>query len=140
MKPSQFLALTGISLLAMSNSCQKESDAVAPAVTTGRVVRYEPTVDNNLQNARTRWVVDLSPMELPGVGGKLYRQAKVFNLPDTLRYKAGTTFQFHYQLVPIPNQTPWKSYPERFGVPAAPYDVELMAEIAVSDVQIVQTK
>lgn len=136
MKANQILALAGISMLAMSNSCEKEGNVSPnPELTKGRVVRYETTYDTNLKNPRTRWIIDISPLSLAGSGGKLYQKAKTFTLPDTASYKAGTTLLFHYTLVPYAQQTPWKSSPELLGVPAAPYETELLPEITLSGLQ-----
>lgn len=137
MKLIQVLAFAGISMLGMSNSCQKESDAVSPALTTGRVLKYETTLDDQFQHPRPRWIIDIAPLSLAGWAGDPYQQAKVFNLPDTTVYKAGQVILFHYQLVPQTQQTPWETWIERHNMNSKRVGAELLPELTLSDVQLV---
>lgn len=138
MKAHQILALAGISLLAMSNSCEKEGDVSPTAdLTIGRLVRMDMTIDNKGQNSRPRWVVDIAPVSLEGPGGKSYQQAKVFNLPDTATYKAGQVLTFHYQVVPSTQQTPWKTLFEWDNTQQGLVGTEPLAEISCSEIKAV---
>lgn len=134
MKAAQILALVGISMLAMSNSCEK-SDNVSPtaALTTGRLVKQENTIEATGKITRVRWIIDLAPVTLPGYQGIMYSQAKVFNLPATPSYSVGQTISFRYQLVPYDQQTPWKTGYEWNGVPAMPAGAISLPEITISD-------
>ncbi|OGX89099.1 hypothetical protein BEN47_08215 [Hymenobacter lapidarius] len=114
----RILALVGLGAVAMSNSCQKEEFTSETEVVTARVVRIETTVNANSKNPRPRWVVDIAPLELPGWTGRLYTQAKVFDLPDTLCYGVGTQFTARYKLTPQTQQTPWATIYEWYAVPA----------------------
>lgn len=68
MKVIRLAALAGLSLLAMSNSCEKSGDAApASALTTGRLVRTETTIDDQGQNPRPRWEIDVAPLSFPGL-------------------------------------------------------------------------
>ncbi|GAB3637918.1 hypothetical protein GCM10027422_35080 [Hymenobacter arcticus] len=62
MKARLPVALLAISLLTMSNSCQKEAD-VTPAteLVTGRLVKVEMISDPQYKNSRPRWIVDIAP-------------------------------------------------------------------------------
>lgn len=137
MKITQLLALAGISMLAMSNSCQKEDLTPELPVTTARVVKAEVTVDSDSRNPRTRWIINIAPLELPGWSGRPYQQARVFNLPDTVSYKAGTLFSFRYKLVPEAEQTPWKTLYEWNAVPAPtqPLGATAFPELVLSDIK-----
>lgn len=119
MKITQILALAGISMLVMSNSCQQEDVMPELPEATARVIRTEITVDGDSRNPRTRWVIDIAPLELPGWSGRPYQQAKVFNLPDTISYKTGTRFSFRYTVVKEAEQTPWRTPYEWNAVPAS---------------------
>jgi hypothetical protein len=117
MKARQVFALAGISMLAMSNSCEKQSDAIP--LTTGRLVKTETTLDIHFANPRPRWVVDIAPLSLPGWKGNSYQQVKVFNLLDTVEYKPGRIVAFHYQLIPYDQQTPWRTWVEQHNIRAS---------------------
>ena len=135
--------LTGISMVAMSNSCSTEGDASpSDSLITGRVVRTETTVDASSANPRTRWIIAIAPLSLPGWAGNSYQQAKVFNLLDTISYKTGTQFTFRYRLVAEAQQTPWKTPYERNSVPALtqPPGAVPLPEISVSDAAISHPK
>jgi hypothetical protein len=139
MKATQLGALTAASLLAMSFGCRKEGD-VSPStdVVTGRLLKTEITWDSNAQNPRPRWVVDITPQSLEGNwAGHFYQQAKVFNLPDTVVCRAGRLISFRYQVVPTAQQTPWKTALEWVNTQPAPAGAEPLAEITLSDVQLV---
>jgi hypothetical protein len=138
MKPTQVGALAAASLLAMSFSCRKEGDALPrEAIVTGRVLKTETTWDSKAQNPRPRWVVDIAPQSLEGNWpGHVYQQAKVFNLPDTVVCRAGRLISFHYQVVPAAQQTPWKTPLEWVNTQPAPAGAEPLAEITLSDVQL----
>jgi hypothetical protein len=138
MKTTQVGALAAASLLAMSFSCRKEGDALpSPAVVTGRLLKTETTWDSNAQNPRPRWIVDITPQSLEGNWpGHLYQQAKVFNLPDTVVCRAGRLISFRYQVVPAAQQTPWKTAFEWVNTQQAPAGAEPLAEITLSDVQL----
>lgn len=121
MKAVNFLAFVGISLLVMGNSCEKEAAAPSSFVATGRLVRLETTIDDNGNNPRPRWEVDVTPLSFPGLtaGGAPgidYRHVKVFDLPDTLLYKAGRVIRFRYHLVPQARHTPWRTPYERYNM------------------------
>ncbi|MGI4741064.1 MAG: hypothetical protein ACRYG7_38350 [Janthinobacterium lividum] len=91
MKVIQFLALAGISLLAMSNSCEKDPAEDATPLATGKVVRIETTIDDAGNNPRLRWEVDVTPLSFPGLAGVAYQEIKTFDLPDAASYKVGST-------------------------------------------------
>jgi len=138
MKAVPLLALAAVSLLTMSNSCSKAEDASPTAdLTTGRILRLEQTFDQQLHNPQPRWVVDLSPLSLPGQANKPYQEAKVFALGDTAVYRVGKTVRFHYQLVPYAQQTPWKTYYEYFNMAAAAPWTEPRPEITITAAQVV---
>ena len=128
------LALVGISLLAMSTSCEKQSDAI-PLV-TGRLIKTETALDFHFANPRPRWVVDIAPLSLPGWKGISYQQVKAFNLPDTVEYKAGRTVTFHYQLVPYDQQTPWRTWVEQHKMAPSPDGIVVLPEVTISDIQL----
>ncbi|WP_157886732.1 hypothetical protein [Hymenobacter sp. PAMC 26628] len=141
MKAHQVLTLAGISMLAMSSSCEKEGDA-SPAAdgTTGILLGAETTVDNQFQNPRARWTVNIAPLSFPGWGGQSYQQAKVFNLPDTTTYKAGCTITFHYRLVPQTQETPWRTRGAWMSLAAARTGTDALPEIILSDIKIIQSR
>lgn len=135
----RFLAFASVSTLAMSTSCSTKDD-ITPreSFVTGTVVKTEITVDAQSNNPRTRWIIAIAPLSLPGWQGKTYQQAKVFALPDTSSYKAGTTLTFHYRLIPEAQQTPWNTPYEWYSVPALtqPPGAVPLPEITISDVTI----
>jgi len=137
MKATLLLTLATFSLLAMS-SCRKEGDAVPlNDVLTGRLLKVESTIDSKGLNPRPRWRVDISPLSLEGNWpGHSYTQAKAYNLPDTT-YKAGQVISFRYQVVPVAQQTPWKTLFEWDNTRAVPSGAEPLAEITCSDVQLI---
>ncbi len=140
MKPSQILALTGISLLTMSNSCEKQGDAAPTSdLVTGRVLKTEITVDRHGQNPRPRWIVDIAPLSFPGWAGKSYQHVKTFSLPDTLTYKPGVALTFHYQLIPFEQQTPWQTEPERNNLGYSLVSGQPLPELVLSGVQPLPT-
>ncbi len=126
------LPATVLLLIALM-ACHKSLDNGPLA--TGRVVRYETTVDSEIKNPRLRWLIDVAPLSFEGLGGRTYQQIKAFDLPDTTVYKAGQLLKFHYHLVPYAQQTPWQTFAERFSVPAAPSGVTALPELTLSDVQ-----
>ena len=138
MKTARIVALAGISLLAMSNSCEKEGD-VAPStdLTTGRVVRTEITIDDQFKNSRPRWEIDVAPLSFPGLAEVQYQQVKAFNLPDTATYKAGRAIRFRYRLVPQDQHTPWRTGYERLNTAAGIAWGDRLPELALTDVQLV---
>ena len=138
MKPGQILALAGISMLAMSNSCEKQPD-VSPtgSLVTARILGTETTVDGNYKNERTRWTVDIAPLSLPGWAGLSYQQAKVFDLPTDGAYRAGSTVTFYYQLVPLAQETPWRTFGAWKSMAATRTGTDALPEITVSDVKLI---
>ena len=140
MKINQVLALAGISMLAMSNSCGSEGDVAPAALTTGRLVRVENTIDVAGLNPRPRWTIDIAPGSLPGYEGVMYHQVKVFNLPiaDTI-YQAGQAFTFHYKLVPYDKQTPWRTGYEWHNARATVVGDDALPEITCSQVEVIQS-
>lgn len=138
MKTARIVALAGISLLAMSNSCEKEGDAAPDAnLATGQLVRTEITIDDQGQNPRPRWEIDVAPLSFPGLAGVQYQQVKAFNLPDTATYKTGRTIRFRYRLVPQAEHTPWRTAYERYNMAAAIAWGDRLPELALTDVQLV---
>lgn len=136
MKASSPLVLSSLSLLIMSNSCHKQ-DEISPAdLVTGHILRVEQTFDQQMANPRPRWVVDLAPLSVPGKANHPYAEAKVFGLGDTAVYRVGRTVQFHYQLVPYAQQTPWKTRYEYYNMAAVAPWTEPRPEIVVTDVQL----
>ncbi|NKI89458.1 hypothetical protein HBN54_002056 [Hymenobacter sp. 1B] len=73
---------------------------------------------------------------MPGQADRPYSEAKVFALGDTAVYRVGQTVQFHYQLVPYAQQTPWKTYYEYFNMAATVPWTEPRPEITVTDAQV----
>jgi hypothetical protein len=136
MKASFPLVLASLSLLTMSNSCHKEEEVAPSDLVTGRILRVEQTFDQQLANPRTRWVVDLAPLSLPGKANQLYAEAKVFGLGDTAVYRVGRTVQFHSQLVPYAQQTSWKTRYEYYNMAATAPWTEPRPEIVVTDVRL----
>jgi hypothetical protein len=134
MKTTLLLALTTVSLLTMSNSCEKESTAVP--LTTGQLVKIETTLDDIFSQPRPRWLVNIAPLSLPGLKGVPYQQVKVFSLPDTLSYKAGQAIVFHYQLVPYDQQTRWRTWLERHNLAQEPQGADPLPEVQVTEVQL----
>ena len=126
-------------MLAMSNSCATEDD-VSPneSLVIGKVVRTETTMDDKAINPRTRWIIAIAPLSLPGWAGRSYQQAKVFNLPDTISYKTGTVLTFHYRLIAEAQQTPWKTSYEWYSMAAQtqPPGAVPLPEITISDVAL----
>ncbi len=124
-------------MLAMSNSCQKEDLTPELPVATARVVKTEIAVDSDSKNPRTRWIINIAPLKLPGWSGQLYQQARVFNLPDTLSYKTGTLLSFRYKLVSEAEQTPWRTLYEWNAVPAQtqPLGATAFPELVLSDIK-----
>lgn len=112
---------------------------VSPELVTARVVKYEVTVDSKKQNPRLRCILAISPLSLPGFQGVTYQRAKTFSLVDTTSYRAGSKVAFKYQLVPQAQQTPWRTTYEWYGVPATPYEGDLLPEITLSEVQQART-
>ena len=143
MNTARIVALAGISLLAMSNSCEKEGDAAPGSeLATGRVVRTEITTDDQFKNPRPRWEIDVAPLSFPGLtapgaGAMEYQQVKVFNLPDTATYKAGRTIRFRYRLVPQNEHTPWRTFYERMNMAPGIAWGDRLPELALTDVQLV---
>lgn len=143
MKVIRLAALAGLSLLAMSNSCEKSGDAApASVLTAGRLVRTEITVDDQGKNPRPRWEIEVAPLSFPGLtspgGGVMdYQVVKTFNLPDTAIYKAGRTVLFRYQLVPQAQHTPWRTLYERLNTATGIAWGDRLPELALSDVQLV---
>ena len=137
-KAISLLALATVGLLTICSGCQKEP-AVSPAagLTTGRILRLDQTFDEQLHHPRPRWVVDLAPLSLLGQADRPYSEAKVFALGDTAVYRVGRTVQFHYQLVPYTQQTPWKTYYEYFNMASMPPWTEPRPEITVTDAQVI---
>lgn len=140
MKAVQFVTLTGISLLAMSSSCEKEAAVPSAPLATGRVVRIETTIDDQGQRPRPRWEIDVSPLSFPGLSGGgsaggTYQQVKAFDLPDTATYKAGRLIQFHYQLVPPAQHTPWRTAYERYNMAPLMARGDQLPELRLSDVR-----
>ena len=142
MKAVRILALVGLGVVAMSNSCQKEEFASETEVITARVVRIETTVDANSKNPRPRWTINIAPLELPGWTGRLYTQAKVFGLADTLSYGVGTEFTARYKLVPQTQQTPWAAMYEWYAVPAEirPPGAVPLPELVLTNIVVVPTR
>jgi hypothetical protein len=139
MNATQMGALAAAGMLAMSFSCRKENDALPSSarVVTGRVLKTETTWDSRAQNPRPRWIVDITPQSLEGNWpGHSYQQAKVFNLSDTVVCRAGRLLSFHYQVVPATQQTPWKTAYEWVNTQQAPAGAEPLAEVTLSDVQL----
>jgi hypothetical protein len=137
MKRTPLLALATLSLLTMSNSCTKESDVTPTATITGRVLKMQLTDDVNGLQPRPRWIVDISPLSLEGKWpGHSYQQAKTFSLPDTALYKAGSLVSFHYQVVLVAQQTPWKTSFEWLNTQAGLGGAEPYAELTCSNVQL----
>lgn len=141
MIPTQILALTGSGLVALSSSCTKQK-AAAPSgpVATARIVGLETTVDGDFNHPRPRWTLDLSPVELPGWGGRSYQQAKVFTLPDTAAYKVGRTITCQYRLVPQAQETPWRTFGAWRSLAASRTGTDALPEIITSDSELVTTK
>jgi len=137
MKSTQILALVGISMLAMSNSCDKQSD-ISPtvALTTGRVIKRETTFDVKGLNPRPRWILDITPISLEGLAGKQFQQVKVFSLPDTSAIAAGQTISFQYQLVPYTQQTPWLTPGEALPTPMKALGAIPLPEIALTTLNV----
>jgi hypothetical protein len=136
MKAVSLLALAIGSLLTISSGCRKDGDSSpTSALTSGRLVKLETTLDKPGQNPHPRWLIDLAPLSLAGYQGTLYQQAKTFSLPATADYQVGQTITFHYQLVPYEQQTPWKTGYEWNAVPATPPGATALPEITLSDVQ-----
>lgn len=134
MKLLQYAALAGIGMLAMSNSCSKESEvSPTPGVVTGRLLKVETTWDVYAQNPRPRWTIDLAPASLEGFNGVMYQQAKAFNLPANATYQVGQAVSFRYQLVPYAQQTPWKTSYEWYSARPMPAGDVALPEIIVSD-------
>lgn len=141
MKNTHIGALAAASLLATSFGCRKETDVLPSAVVvTGRLLKTETTWDSKAQNPRPRWIVDITPQSLEGNWpGHSYQRAKVFNLPDTVVCRAGRLISFQYQVVPAAQQTPWKTAYEWVNTQQAPAGAEPLAEITLSDVQLMGT-
>jgi len=135
MKAVQFLALAGISLLAMSNGCEKEAATPSAPLQTGRLVLLQTTIDDEGHRPRPRWLVDVAPLSFAGLAGVAYQQVKVFDLPDTVVYKAGRYIKFHYQLVPQARHTPWRTAYERFNMAPGIAWGDKLPELNLSDVQ-----
>ncbi len=143
MKALQFLALTGIGLLTMSSSCEREDATPIVPLTTGRVVRIQITTDDQGQRPRPRWEIDVTPLSFPGLSvgsaaGEAFQHVKVFDLPDTAVYKAGRTLQFRYQLVPQAQHTPWRTAYERYNMAPGLAWGDRLPELSLTDVQVVQ--
>ncbi|GAB3637919.1 hypothetical protein GCM10027422_35090 [Hymenobacter arcticus] len=134
MKAYRLLTLASISLLAMSGCNKKGEVSPADGATTGRLVKMQLTYDMPGQNTQPRWIVDVAPLTLEGYQGKLYAQAKVFNLPTNVTYQEGQVLSFHYQLVPYAQQTPYKTGYEWGAVPPGPPGATALPEIILSDV------
>ena len=142
MKIVQRLALVGISLLAMSNSCEKELATPSTPLATGRVVRLETTVDERGQSPRPRWEVEVSPLSFPGltkggVFGPEFQQVKVFDLPDTATYRVGRSIRFRYRLVPQAQQTPWRTWYELYNMAPVFAWGDRLPELTLSEVELV---
>jgi hypothetical protein len=141
MKVVPFLALVGISLLAMSSSCEKELAAPSTPLATGRLVLLETTVDDRGQSPRPRWEVEVSPLSFPGltaggVFGPEFSQVKVFDLLDTTLYRAGRTIRFRYRLVPQAQQTPWRTPYEMYNMAPVLAWGDRLPELTLSDVEL----
>ncbi len=117
-------------------NCQQP--AVAPAATTqGQVVRYQTVTDSQGQHPRVRWIVQLAaPLTVKGWNNHDYSQVKVFGLPDTVVFRAGTRFYFNYEVVPEARQTPWKTGYEWLAVPPGPPGYTPNPELALSAVKL----
>jgi hypothetical protein len=138
MRGSRAIALAGLSLLTMSNSCEKESPAVP--FTTGQLVKVETTLDDHFSHPQPRWLVNIAPLALPGLRGVPYQQVKVFSLPDTITYKAGQAIICHYQLVPYEQQTRWRTWLERHNLAQEPTGADPLPEVQVTAVQVASSK
>lgn len=129
------LLLLGLPLLA---ACARSAPEPAPAlpIAQGVVVRHQFTTDARNQLPRLRWVVALdAPLTFPGLNGQSYAQVKVFGLPDTIGYRAGTRLRFRYQPVALAQQTPWLTPYERYAVPAGWPGYVANPELVLSDVE-----
>lgn len=141
MNARRLFALASLSLLALGNTCGKERDtAPTPALTAGRLRKVELTFDSRGQHPRPRWLVDTAPLALEGLGGALYQRAKVFDLPDTATYRVGRAITFHYQLVPLAQQTPWKTSYEWWNMAATMNEADTLPEITLTDVSVVKSE
>lgn len=135
MKATALLALVTVGLLTSSSGCRKDVGASpASALTSGRLIKLETTIDDAGQNPRPRWLIDVAPMSLAGYLGALYQQAKTFTLPAGAAYHVGQTIPFRYQLVPYAQQTPWKAGYERSVFSAMAPGATALPEITLTDV------
>jgi len=120
-------------------SCHKQED-VSPSydseLVTGRIMQIVTTIDDQSNNPRPRWEVDVTPLSFPGVGNIPYQRVKVFSLPDTATYKAGRYIQFRYRLIPLNQHTPWKTLFEWVNTQMALVRTERLPELALSDVKL----
>lgn len=139
MQFNPMLGFLNIGMLTVCSSCQQDQEASPTPLTTGRVVKIETTRDGQNLNPRPRWVIDVAPLSFEGNWpGHTYAQVKAFNLPDTSTYAAGKTISFHYQLVPVARQTPWKTAHEWHTMAPVPGGADPFAELMLSNVQLVQ--
>ena len=92
----------------------------APSI-EGEIVGYQTTYDQHSQNPRPRWILALDPpLTITGTNGQAFAQVKVFDLADTVQFRAGTRLAFRYREVPSAQQTPWLTSFERSAVPSFP--------------------
>jgi hypothetical protein len=86
-----------------------------------KVIKYELTVDAQLQQPWVRYIIEQVPADsLPGLNNRKYVQVKTFDLWDTLTFSRGRHFRAHYELKPYRIQTPWKTRYEWLSVPPVP--------------------
>jgi hypothetical protein len=101
----------------------------------GRILRIEEVVDDEFKQTCFRWIIDVSPLRLPGFGERLYQQVKVFNLMNTKFYHPGVSISFNYKLVPYHQQTSFRSRYEWLATPAHPAGSIALPEIMLSNVK-----